>query len=520
MSDADKIINLAINIVDKSAKVLKGTVANLDKLGKAEDKAVAKSKKLADTWKKQYSNYGKLGKQTKKAVKDLNKLTKQEVKLVKSTKKADKEISQLTKHLYKLSKEKGSITGLTGAFGTLLGTLTSLATPILVFGKFEHTMSAVGAVANATGEELDRLAQKAIDLGSTTSYTSNQVAEGMKFMSMAGFSVKQTYESIGSVLELAKAGSLDLGEAADIATNIMTGFGKSASDLKHVNDVLVTAFTSTNSTLQELGAALAYVGPIASGLGANFEDLVSAVGLLHNAGLKGTMAGTALRSVLDTLFNPTKDEAAQLKLLGDRVGGLGLEITDVTGNFVGFKNIIGQLEKAGITGAEALALFGQRAGPGMSALLSQGSKAIGTLNDQLLDSNGRAKKIAKEMGENLAGGWKKVTSAIEGFLIRVGKKLAPAVTVMEKAIIGFISKLNLWMDINPKLSSSIVGVTAAVIGLVGAFAGLKVAAFSLAVLPEAISTAITGSLTAIGADIVAMFAVAGTTAIGDRKSVV
>lgn len=313
-------------------------------------------------------------------------------------------------------KTQLSFRGLYGEIAKIAGILGAgafLKNAVQTFTEFDDTMRQVGAVTGATAEQMELLTRTAKTMGATTRFSASEAADGLRLLGMAGLTATEATEALPGVLNLAAAGSLDLGTAADIATNVLAGFGLEVENLGQVNDVLVKTFTSSNTTLGELGEGFKLVGPIAKGLGADFEDLVGAIGQLGNAGLKGTLAGTALRGALNALFNPTKEEAKLMEDLSKRIGGTGLQIKDAQGNFIGFANIIEQLEKAGLKGEEALALFGQRAGPGMAALLQVGSTRLKEFDDTLRDAGGTAETIAEQMEAGIGGASREAAAALE-----------------------------------------------------------------------------------------------------------
>lgn len=347
----------------------------------------------------------------------------------------------------KFDESKVSLTGLGTAMGVVGGAIVA---PFALAGKqaaeFESTMSAVKAISGATATEFAALEKAALKMGRETRYTAAEAGDALKYMSVAGLEASQSLASLPSVLQLAVAGNLDLGTSADIATNIMTAYGFAASDLVMINDRMVTAFTNTNSTLGELGEGFKYVGPIAKGMGADFDDLVSTLGLLHNAGIKASMAGTALRGTLEALYNPTADEAKLLEDISKRIGGAGLQIKKSNGEFVGFESVIRQLEKAGITAAESLRLFGLRAGQGVAALMEQGSEAIGDMNNKMKESDGTAARIAKTMDDNMVGAYKRLMSAISGIAISIGNNFIPVLSVLADSVASLINQLTIFHD--------------------------------------------------------------------------
>ena len=320
-----------------------------------------------------------------------------------------------------ITKMLGPLAAAIAAFQTMKRVITGVSDSIKLFADFDDTMRKVKAVTKATDAEFQAMVATAKQLGSTTRYTATQSAEALAFLGMAGFEATQAMEALPNVLNLAAAGGLDLGVAADIATNILSGFGLEVSQLARVNDVLAEAFTGSNTTLTELGEGFKYVGPIAKGVGADFEDLIASMGKLGDAGIKGSLAGTTLRGVIDALFNPTREEAVLMEDLSKRIGDVGLQIKNNKGNFVGFRSLVEQLEKAGLRGEEALKLFGARAGPGMAALLQVGSKALGDFEEELNNVDDTTSKIAATQEGGIGGAFRGLASAIEGAKLQLGE---------------------------------------------------------------------------------------------------
>lgn len=282
-----------------------------------------------------------------------------------------------------------------------------------VAGDFEASMNRVKAISGATGEEFTGLRDLAKDMGAKTQYSASQAAEAMGFLAMSGFKVKDITEALPGVLSLAAAGQLELAEAADLASNILSGYGLKAKDLGRINDILAKTFTSTNTDLRMLGDSFKYAGPVASSAGLQFEEISAAIGLMGNAGIQGEMAGTALRGAISRLLKPTKAVASAL----DR---LGVEVVDSHGQMLPMVNIIRQLEKAGATTADMMAIFGLEAGPAMQALVSQGSGALANLTRELENSGGTAARIATTQMQGLNGSLDELSSAFEGLLIAIG----------------------------------------------------------------------------------------------------
>ena len=304
---------------------------------------------------------------------------------------------------------------------------------IMTGANFEKGMNRVKALTGTTGAEFDSLRQQAKDLGSSTAFTANQASEAMGFLAMAGFKSNDILGAMPGVLNLAAAAQVDLGEAADITSNILTGFGLDVSELSRVNDVLVKGMTSANVDLSQLGEAMKYVGPVAASAGMDFEETAAAIALLGNAGIQGSMAGTSLRGAMTKLLSPTAEAETIMKKLG-------LQMQDSEGNLLGFTEIVAQLEKSGITTGEAMQIFGQRAGPGMMALVSQGSEALGEMTQSLKDSGGTAESIASVQMEGMSGAVTEMKSAFEGLMIALSEDLLPILTQVIDAVTPLIQK--------------------------------------------------------------------------------
>lgn len=288
-------------------------------------------------------------------------------------------------------------------------------------GDFQQGMNKVRAVSGATGKAFDDMRQQALELGRTTAFSATQASNAMGFLAMAGFKAGQIMKAMPSTLQLASAATIDLGTAADITSNILTGYGMKVSQLGHANDVLVKAFTSANVDLRMLGQSFKYVGPIAKGAGLSFEETAAALAMFGNAGIQGSMAGTALRRALSKLLNTTPKVDKALRRLG-------VSVKDSQGRLLPLVQIVKQLEDAGASASDMLTIFGDRAGPAMKALVDQGSAALANLTAKLRESGGTAARIEKTQLAGFRGAIIKMKSALEGLAIAFGDTLLPVAT--------------------------------------------------------------------------------------------
>lgn len=313
-------------------------------------------------------------------------------------------------------KKAGS--GISSAGQTLTRNLTVPivgmgAAIIATSGNFEAGMNRVRAVSGATGDDFEALREQAKMLGRTTQYSATQAADAMGFLAMAGFDVEEILGAMPNTLNLAAAAQIDLGTAADITSNIMSGYGVSVEDLAAANDALVKTFTSTNTTLEMLGESFVYAGPVASAAGIQFEEAAAAIGLMGNAGIQGSMAGTSLRGAITRLLTPSNEAKDIMK-------ELGLNVLDAEGNLVSMEEIVRQLEDSGANTAQMMEIFGQRAGPAMMALVSQGSEALADLTTDLENAGGTAEQVASIQMEGFNGAMTELKSAAEGLMIAIG----------------------------------------------------------------------------------------------------
>jgi TP901 family phage tail tape measure protein len=346
------------------------------------------------------------------------------------------------------------------------GNLTrSLSLPLGIVGglafrtalKFEEAMNQVSAVSGATGKELKSLTNLAKELGETTQFSAREAANAQRFLAMAGMDTNQIIKALPGTLQLAASSNIDLASSADIATNILTGYGLEVEELSRVNDVLAKTQSSANTNIMELAEATKLVAPLASNVNMEVEETSALLGKLADSGLKGSIAGTSLRRAISSLISPTGEA-------GKIIDQLGLQVNDSEGNFVGLVDIVGQLEKSGASASQMMSLFGQRAGPAMSSLVKTGVGSITELQEKLAESGGTAEKMAETQMKGSVGAVKEFTSALEGLqLAFFNKKAMSTVTDIINGITKFIRRLS---ETSPKLMN-VIGVIAVIAATLG-----------------------------------------------------
>jgi len=306
----------------------------------------------------------------------------------------------------------GLTQGITNAFRTIASVgikavviaLTTLTTAFIITAKsgadFQDNIVRAFVImresSGATKESLVALTKEAIRLGSETLFSATQAAIGLQTLARAGFTTQQAIAAIGPVLDLAIVGNIELAEASNIATASMFGFGLEATDMTKVVDVLSLASSQANTTISLLGSALGFVAPVAFSAGLSIEETASAIGVLSNAGIRGSRAGTTLRRALSILLAPT----GRAKKIFDE---LGLTFNNTEGGLISFTEIIAKLNKANLTAAETQTIFGRIAGPGMAALLRQGSGALSNLTNKLEGAQGAADRMSQSFRTTVKG---------------------------------------------------------------------------------------------------------------------
>lgn len=289
---------------------------------------------------------------------------------------------------------------------------------------FESAMSKVSAISGATGSDLDALNQKAQEMGAKTKFSATESAEAFTYMAMAGWKTEDMLQGIDGIMALAAADGLDLATTSDIVTDALTAFGLSASDSGHFADVLAKAASNANTNVTLLGESFKYAAPVAGALGYSAEDTAIALGLMANAGIKGSQGGTALRSSLSRLIKPTDDAAALMEKYG-------LSMTNADGSMKSLGQVMDTLRNnmGDLTEAEqaqaAATLFGQEAMSGMLSIINASDKDYEKLTSAIYDADGAAQEMADTMLDNLGGQLTLLKSALEGLAIQFGEILLP-----------------------------------------------------------------------------------------------
>lgn len=373
--------------------------------------------------------------------------------VVKNFNKFNKDLNSMNKAIAQSGKSSEQAAKATNKYNATLqsfaaGGLDRVIGALVAFGKasieegmaFQKVMSNVAAVSGAVGKDFEALEKQAKALGSTTKFTATEAAEGMSFLAMAGFETNEIIAAMPGTLNLAAAANMDLADSADIVSNIIQGFGADAQNTGQFVDVLTKTFTTSNTSLQQLGAAMKFAAPVAKSLGMTVEDTAASIGVLGNAGIQGSLAGTTLRGVLLSLASPTK--AAQAIM-----DELGIAVFDAQGNMLPMPQIIGNINRAtaGMTqeqrNATLQTLVGARRLAGFNVLLAEGETSLQAYGNELRDSVGTAAEVADKQLDNLAGDFTLFQSALSGFKIGTFELLEPALRETAQAATWLATKL-------------------------------------------------------------------------------
>lgn len=308
--------------------------------------------------------------------------------------------------------------------GAALGVSVGLGDTVNTYKSFESMMSQVQAISGATGAELDALTAKAQEMGSTTKFTATESAQAFNYMAMAGWKSQDMINGIGGIMNLAAASGEDLGSTSDIVTDALTAFGLKAGDAGHFADVLAKASANANTNVGMLGESFKYVAPVAGAMNYSVEDTSLALGLMANASIKGSMAGTALKTSLANMASPTDSMAAAM----DKYN---ISLTKSDGSMKSLGEVITNLRSSlgGLSETEQTAaastIFGKEAMAGMLAIINASEEDYNKLSTAIYNADGAAQDMSDTMLDNLEGSMTLMQSAVEGVQNSFGQRLTP-----------------------------------------------------------------------------------------------
>ena len=439
--------------VQDASSTLETQRNKLSVLASGYDSAKKKVDELTKEFNKSAKESGTSSEKTQELAKKLNEAEKE-------AEEAKKELDDYAASVSKAGKNSDSASNGIGKFASKLGdglktaakvgvaAVTAVGSGIAaigtyatkVGGDFEAQMSKVSAISGATGDDLQALEDKAKQLGIDTKFSATEAGQAFEYMAMAGWKTDQMLDGVAGVMDLAAASGEDLAMVSDIVTDAMTAFGLSADQSTHFADVLAKASSNANTNVGLMGETFKYVAPVAGAMGFSVEDTATAIGLMANAGIKGSQAGTALRAMFSRLAKPTDEVATAMKTLN-------LSITNSDGSMRELDDIMADLRKGfdGLTEAEktqiASQLAGQEAMSGLLAIVNTSEAEYNKLADAVNNADGAAKQMADTMANNLQGQLTLLKSSAEGFGLALYDKIKVPLTEMASWAVESLNEL-------------------------------------------------------------------------------
>lgn len=343
--------------------------------------------------------------------------------------------------------------------------------------SFDREVARVGALTrlDKSDPQFTALREQAKKLGAETQFTSGDVASGQAFLAMAGFTPQAIQAALPGVLNMALAGGMDLGESADIGSNILSQFHLVPKEIARVSDVLTAAFTRTNTDLTNIGEAMKYAGTGMAGLGVSVEQTTAMIGVMANVGLRGSIAGTGLQATFSRLAAPTGKAASALK-------ELGVNVADATGKMRPAEVVLADIYKAvhKYGDVDQLSFFkdiaGEEAAKSFQALVqSAGSGELQKLLGELKMAQGESAAVARKMADNLDGDLKNLDSAWEGFRIQIEELVDGPLRGLVQGISDVVGAMTAWARENPGLTKALLTVGGSALAVTAITGGLSLA---------------------------------------------
>lgn len=369
--------------------------------------------------------------------------------------------------------------------GAVTGALAAMGVAATKIGMdFEAQMSKVGAISQASAEDMGLLTEKAKQMGIDTKFSATEAGQALEYMAMAGWKTEDMLGGIDGVMNLAAASGEDLGMVSDIVTDALTAFGLQAKDSAHFADVLAAASSNANTDVSKMGGTFQYVAPVAGAMKFSIEDTAVAIGLMANAGIKAEKAGTALRSIFTRLAKPPKEAANAIK-------ALGLQTQNADGSFKSLSAIMTDMRGkfATLTDAEktqyAAMLGGQEAMSGLLSIVNASEEDFQKLTKAIEESDGSAKRMADTMNDNLKGQLTLLKSSLEGLGLAIYEKIDEPMKEMVKTSIESVNGITDSFK-NGNLEDALIGV-GNLFGEMAADLSVKIANAAPAMVDSAIS---------------------------------
>jgi TP901 family phage tail tape measure protein len=336
------------------------------------------------------------------------------------------------------------------------------AASVKVGNEFQAQMSRVQAISGATAGQLTKMKDQAIQLGAQTAFSAKEAAQGMENLASAGFLVKEIMDAMPGVLDLAAVSGGDVAASSESMASSLRAFGLEATQAGHVADVFARAAADTNAETGDMAEAMKYIAPVAHAMGLSLEETAASIGIMADAGIKGSQAGTTLRGALSRIARPTK---AMTKSMEE----LGISFYDANGNMIPLREQISQLKSAtaGLTQEERnrhlVTLYGQESLSGMLALLDAGPEKLDKMTQTLINSDGAAAQMAATMQDNLASKIEQMFGAMESAGIIIQQILEP---MLAKVVGGITRLIEAFVNMSP-LGQKMIVIFAGMVAALG-----------------------------------------------------
>ena len=363
-------------------------------------------------------------------------------KLEEQAKRSGVAVQEIAAKGEKLKEMGNKVTNVGKAFMPATVAIAGLgAAAVKTASDFDTQMSKVQAISGATGKQFDDLKAKAREMGSKTKFSASEAGAAFEYMAMAGWKTEDMLDGIEGIMNLAAASGEDLATTSDIVTDALTAFGLSAKDSGHFADILAAASSNANTNVSMMGETFKYAAPIAGALGYTAEDTALAIGLMANAGIKSSQAGTSLRKMMTEL-------QGEIKISGQAIGDVTIQTTNADGSMRELNDILMDCRAAfaGLTESEkasaAEALVGKTAMSGFLAIMNASEEDVNKLATAIGNCDGASQKMADTMQDNLEGQLTKLKSALQELAISFGEILIPVV----RDIVAHIQKFVDWLN--------------------------------------------------------------------------
>lgn len=394
--------------------------------------------------------------------------------LSKKEKEAAAEVEKYGKQGVDAFEAVGSALVEAGIIAGLKSLYDAYAKCVQIAGDFQSTMSTVEALSGASAEDMAALSAQAKELGATTKFTATEAAEAMTYMGMAGWDAQQMMSGMDGVLQLAAASGEDLALTSDIVTDNLTAFGLKAEDTAHFADVLAAAATNSNTSVSVMGETFKQSASVAGALGYSIEDVSVAVGLMANAGVKGSIAGTAMKNTFNGLLSGatlTSEAFGEIEISAVKADGTMKSFGESVDELRGYFSQMTEAERVN----NAMAIAGQRGYNGLLAIVNSTDADFQKLTESIKDCDGAAKEMADTRMDNYVGQVTLMNSAMDALKTTIGEAFQEELTALAKIATEILTGVNQFLSDNPLLLKAILATTAALGGTIAVVQGINTA---------------------------------------------